>query len=113
MMPDNTGLGNGDVFSVTGTRGIANIDMGASGLRMLTSGRTVAPDIGYEPMIHGVIGGALQAELSHFVQLAQNPDLQPVVTVDDGVRAVISAEAMIESATLNKEIAIDWPSDLA
>jgi UDP-N-acetylglucosamine 3-dehydrogenase len=112
MMPDNTGLGNGDVFSVTGTRGIANIDTGASGLRMLTTGQTAAPDIGYEPMIHGAIGGALQAELSHFVRLARNSDIQPVVTVDDGVRAVISAEAMIESATLNKEIAIEWPSDL-
>jgi predicted dehydrogenase len=109
MMPDDTGLENGDIFSVTGTRGIANIDMGSSGLRVLTTGQTLAPETGYQPWGHDGIGGALQAELGHFLLLAERPELEPVVTPADGVNAVIAAEAMIASATQNKEVAIDWP----
>jgi UDP-N-acetylglucosamine 3-dehydrogenase len=108
MMPDDTGLEIGDVFSVTGTRGIANIDMGSSGLRIVRAGRTQGFDTGYQPWGHDGIGGALQAELAHFLLLAEGRVTEPVVTVDDGVNAVIAAEAMIASATAGKEIAIDW-----
>lgn len=111
MMPPDTGLDCGDTFSVVGTKGVANIDMGSAGFRILQSQRTLIPELGYGPTIHGVVGGALKAELSHFVQIAADPDL-PAATVDDGVRAVIAAEAMIESAARNEEIAISWPEDL-
>jgi predicted dehydrogenase len=112
MMPADTGLDNGDSFAVTGTRGTATIEMANSGLRILQPGKTITPDIGYEPVIHGSIAGALQNELQHFVRLAQTPGMQPIVTPEDGVKAVITAEALIAAATNNKEIAIDWPSDL-
>lgn len=111
MMPVDTGLGNGDTFNVVGTRGTASIDMSDGGLRLLEPGKTHSPDFGYEPIVHGSIAGALQSELQHFVRMATNPLLAPIVTPDDGVRAVVLAEAMIESATLDKEIAIDWPTD--
>lgn len=112
MMPAATGLDIGDRFAVTGTRGTANLDMANSGLRLLEAGKTLLPDVSYEPYVHGSIAGALQNELQYFVRMAIAPRTEPVVTADDGVRAVVTAEAMIESATRNEEIAIDWPTDL-
>jgi len=112
MMPANTGLDNGDRFAVTGTRGTATIDMANTGLRLVESGKMLLPDLGYEPFVHGSIAGALQNELQYFARMAMSPDTDAVVTADDGVRAVVMAEAMIESATRNKEIVIDWPPDL-
>jgi predicted dehydrogenase len=109
MVPDGTGLANGDTFSVLGTRGSARIDMAASGLVVQAPGRLQIPDTAYEPMIHGVTGGALHAELAHFVQLVRDPDLAPVATVEDGLNAVIVAEALIESAERGREVTIDWP----
>ena len=109
MMPDETGLENGDVFSVTGTRGVGNIDMGSSGMRLLTTGRSTVPETGYQPWSHDGIGGALLAELNHFLLLAKDLQRTPVVTVLDGVNAVIAAEAMIASATEGREIEIAWP----
>jgi UDP-N-acetylglucosamine 3-dehydrogenase len=110
MMPAETGLDNGDSFAVTGTRGTATIEMANSGFRILQPGKTLTPDVGYEPVIHGSIAGALQNELQHFVRLAQTPRMQPIVAPNDGVRAVITAEALIAAATNDKEIAIDWPN---
>ncbi|MGI8483615.1 MAG: Gfo/Idh/MocA family protein [Thermomicrobiales bacterium] len=112
MMPTDTGLDCGDTFSVVGTKGVANIDMGAAGFRILHSYRTMIPELGYGPTIHGVVGGALQAELSHFARIAKDPNLPAVASFDDGVRAVIAAEAMIESAIRNEEIVTPWPEDL-
>jgi UDP-N-acetylglucosamine 3-dehydrogenase len=112
MMPANTGVAIGDRFAVTGTRGIAHLDLADSGLRLLETGKTLLPDLGYEPVVHGSIAGALQNELQYFVRKAMTPGITPIVTVDDGVRAVITAEAMIDAATREQEIAIDWPTDL-
>lgn len=113
MMPSESGLDCGDTFSVVGTQGVANIDMGAAGFRLLQAQRMAVPDLAYGPSIHGTVGGALQAELSHFVRLASDPDLAAIATVDDGVRAVVVAEALIASATRNEEIAIPWPDGLS
>jgi predicted dehydrogenase len=110
MMPAGTGTANADSFAITGTRGSAAIEMANPGMYLLEPDRTITPDTGYEPLVHGSVAGALQSELMHFVQLAQHSDLPPVVTPADGVRAVVLAESLIESATTNKEIAIDWPS---
>jgi UDP-N-acetylglucosamine 3-dehydrogenase len=109
MMPDDTGLENGDTFTVVGTRGSANLDLGNPGMRMLAPGRTTVPEIGYQPLGHDGLGGALLAELNHFLLLAQGRVPTPVVTVDDGLNAVIAALAMIDSATRNEEVAIAWP----
>lgn len=100
MTPAGTGLANGDTFSVVGTRGMASIDMGFAGMRVLIPDVHAVPDIGYEPSIHGTTGGALHAELSHFVQLASGKPagLAPIVTPEDGLRAVQLAEALIASA---------------
>jgi len=109
MMPDGTGLGAGDSFAVTGTRGMANLDLGSPGIRLLEPGRMTVPEIGYQPDGHGGIGGALQAELAHFLLLAEGRAVEPVVTVADGVNAVIAAEAMAASAAAGRELVIDWP----
>lgn len=109
MMPDDSGLEIGDTFAVTGTRGIANLDLGSPGVRLLTTGRNVVPETGYQPLGHDGLGGALLAEVNHFLLLAQGRVTTPVVTVDDGLNAVVAALAMIESATRNEEVAIAWP----
>jgi UDP-N-acetylglucosamine 3-dehydrogenase len=109
MMPDGTGLENGDTFTVTGTRGSASLDLGSPGLRMLSPGRTTVPEIGYQPVGHDGLGGALLAELNHFLLRAQGRATPQVVTVDDGLNAVVAALAMIDSAIRNEEVAIAWP----
>jgi predicted dehydrogenase len=110
MVPDGAGLANGDTFAVLGTLGSARIDMAAAGLQIQVSGRLQIPDAVYEPELHDVTGGALHAELAHFARLVRDPDLPPVATANDGLNAVIVAEALIQSAERNEEVAIDWPA---
>ena len=55
------------------------------------------------------VGGALLSELNHFLLHAQGRATSQVVTVDDGLNAVVAALAMIDSATRNEEVAIAWP----
>jgi len=109
MMPAGTGTANADTFALTGTRGSVTIDMSQAGIQFLEPDQTSTPDTGYEPLVHGSIAGALQSELMYFARQAQNPQLPAIVTAADGVRAVVLAESLVESATRNKEIAIDWP----
>jgi predicted dehydrogenase len=108
MMPDDTGTECADTFAVTGTRGSATIDLASPGLRILTPGRTHIPEIGYQPLGHDGIAGALEAELAHFVLLAEGRVQEPVVTPRDGLNAVVAAEAMIASAEADREVTIDW-----
>ena len=112
MMPIETGMANNDTFSVIGTRGSANLDLGLSGVRLLEPRSTTIPDNGYEPSVHGTIAGALQSELMHFVHRATTSDVVPVVTSEDGVRAVFLAESIIQSAETDREIYLDWPNEL-
>ncbi|MGC4108222.1 MAG: Gfo/Idh/MocA family oxidoreductase [Thermomicrobiales bacterium] len=109
MMSSGTGQANGDTFSVIGTRGAASIDMGAVGMRVLTPGTLAVPDTGYEPHLHGVTGGALHAELSHFVQLARGVNVPQVVEPEDGLRAVLVAEALIASAERGEVLELGNP----
>lgn len=108
MMPNDSGLACGDTFAVTGTRGVAALDMGATGMRVLREGAMQVPELGYQPEGHDGIGGALQAELMHFALLASGRVREPVVTPLDGAVAVIAALAMVESAVANRETTIDW-----
>lgn len=108
MMPDDSGLDCADHFAVTATQGIAAIDLAAGGLRLLETGRHEVPELGYQPLGHDGIGGALQAELMHFLSLAEGRDIAPVVTAIEGVVAVIAANALIDAATTGREVTIDW-----
>jgi UDP-N-acetylglucosamine 3-dehydrogenase len=107
MMPDDSGLECADHFAVTATSGVAAIDMGAPGLRMLTPGRHEVPEMGYQPWGQDAIGGALQAELMHFLLLVDGRT-GPVVQALDGVVAVVAATALIEAAETGRDVAIDW-----
>ncbi len=108
MMPDDSGLDSADHFAVTATRGSAAIDLAAGGLRLLGTGRHEVPELGYQPLGHDGIGGALQAELMHFLALVEGRSETPVVTAHDGVVAVIAANALIEAATTGHSVTIDW-----
>lgn len=108
MMPDDSGLECADHFAVTATGGVASIDLAAAGLRVATQGRHEVPEMGYQPLGHDGIGGALQAELMHFAGLVAGRVTTPVVTPLDGVVAVVAATALIEAAATGRTIAIDW-----
>ena len=108
MMPDDSGLDCADHFAVTATQGVAAIDLAAGGLRLLGAGRHEVPELGYQPLGNDAIGGALQAELLHFLALAEGRTSEPVVSPVDGVVAVIAANALIDAATTSREVRIDW-----
>ena len=108
MMPDDSGLDSADHFAVTATQGSGAIDLAAGGLRLLGARRHEVPELGYQPLGHDGIGGALQAELIHFLALVEGRVTTPVVTARDGVVAVISATALIEAATSGQTVTIDW-----
>jgi predicted dehydrogenase len=108
MVPADAGSGISDRFSLVGTMGMANIEFANSGMQVLEAGRSLSPELSYDPALHGKVAGALQNELLHFVRLALGEDRVSIVSPADGVRAIILAESIIAAATRNEKVAIDW-----
>ena len=112
MVPDGAGLAMDDAFSITGTAGIARLQFDLPPLRVWRDTSQTVPDTSYEPRLRGAVGGALRDELAYFVACARRGERSAVVTPEDGVRAVVVALALIESAQRDREIAVDWPAGL-
>ena len=98
LMPASTGITTDDAFHVTGLDGAARIQMDSPALRLWTTNHSDAPDVSYEPLLHGTVSGALRDELSHFVHCATTGTASSVITPEDGVNALVVVLALIESA---------------
>ncbi len=98
LNPDQAGVNLNDAMQVTGTRGIAHIDLVSSGLSLWRDSGYMAPDVSYEPRVRGEMFGALKEELAYFTACVLHDEPPQVVTAQDGVEALRVALAIIESA---------------
>lgn len=99
MLPDTAGTDADDAFEVIGTKGTATIQLDTPSFRIVSESGNVAPDVSYEPVVHGAVAGALGTELGHFAQCALAGIPSPIVTPDDGIRALSVVLALITSAS--------------
>jgi UDP-N-acetylglucosamine 3-dehydrogenase len=107
LIPDGADITTDDACHVTGMLGTARIQLESPPLRVWTSGGSVAPDVGYEPVVHGITGGALGMEIAHFARQALGGSPSPIVTPEDGVRALAVVLALIEAADTGETVAPD------
>jgi UDP-N-acetylglucosamine 3-dehydrogenase len=97
MNPDQGGVGLNDAMQVTGTRGIAHIDMVNTGLSLWREGGYMQPDVSYEPRVRGEMFGALKEEIAYFARCVLEGRPPDVVTAEESVEALRVALAIIES----------------
>jgi predicted dehydrogenase len=90
-------------MEVLGTRGMARVDCGASGLWYADPSHTDFPDTVHWPQVGGQVKGDLKEELSSFAACVMG-DTVPVVTGADGVRSLELAWAIQASIDTGKVI---------
>ncbi|MBO4206842.1 Gfo/Idh/MocA family protein [Micromonospora echinofusca] len=95
LLPDDTPNHTSDLVEVYGTDGVGHVDLGHPTV-LVQAGRTEAPDWLLSPADGG---GALAAELRHFLRLVDGTESSPVVPLADGLHVVRVAAAMADSAT--------------
>lgn len=98
LNPDGAGVGINDSMQVTGTRGIAHIDLVDQGLSFWRDSGYAQADVSYEPRIRGQMFGALKEEISYFARCVLESRAPTVVRPEEGVEALRVALAIIESA---------------
>ncbi|MFI7079363.1 Gfo/Idh/MocA family protein [Micromonospora sp. NPDC049903] len=99
LLPDTTPNHTSDLVEVYGTDGVAHVDLGHPTL-LVQAEQTEAPDWLLSP-VDG--GGALAAELRHFVGQVTGTESSAVVPLADGLHVVQVATAMADSAAAGGE----------
>jgi predicted dehydrogenase len=94
LLPEHTPNHTCDLVEVYGTDGVGHVDLGHPTL-LVQAERTEAPDWLLSPPDGG---GALAAELRHFLRQLDGSDPTPVVPLADGLHVVQIAAAVADSA---------------
>ncbi|MFG3714354.1 Gfo/Idh/MocA family protein [Micromonospora sp. NPDC047730] len=94
LLPEHTPNHTSDLVEVYGTDGVGHVDLGHSTV-LVQAEQTEAPDWLLSP-VDG--GGALAAELRHFLRQVDGSDASPVVPLADGLHVVQIAAAVVDSA---------------
>jgi predicted dehydrogenase len=95
LLPEHTPNHTSDLVEVYGTDGVAHVDLGHPTL-LVQGEPTEAPDWLLSP-VDG--GGALAAELRHFLGRIDGTEPTAVVPLADGLHVVRVAEAVVDSAS--------------
>jgi UDP-N-acetylglucosamine 3-dehydrogenase len=106
LLPESAGISNDDSFEITGLTGTVKVQLDTPALRVWRQGGSQAPDVRYEPVVHGVVGGALRDELSHFASCALAGTPSTIITADDACAALAVVLALIESAATGAPVAV-------
>jgi UDP-N-acetylglucosamine 3-dehydrogenase len=106
LVPDAVGIGTDDAFQVTGLEGTAKIQLDMPAFRIWGTDGGQTPDVSYEPMLHGVVSGALRDELAHFASCALAGTPSPIITPDDAYAALAVVLALIESASTGEPVVL-------
>lgn len=89
-------------IELVGDKGTACFRMAHSGLSVWTDEGVQHPELTLWPTEHSGVGGAIRAELQHFVQQAAMKEPSPVAPLADSVYALKIADAVVESARENR-----------
>ncbi len=85
-------------IELIGEKGMAKFRLADSGPAVWTDRGVQHPELSLWPTGHDRIGGAIAAELEHFVDRARTGKESPVAPLADSVEALRIAEAVVESA---------------
>jgi len=107
LIPDAAGVGTDDAFQITGLDGTAKISLDAPAFRIWRPGGGEAPDVSYEPVVHGVVSGALRDELAHFASCALAGTPSSIITPDDAYAALAVVLALIGAATAGAPVSLE------
>jgi len=92
---------------VIGTQGTARIDLSRAPLSSWNEAGFVVPDTMYSPMTGGEVGGAFRAQMRAFISALRSGRSASLVPLDDVVRGLIIALALIRSSEEGKAVEID------
>lgn len=106
MLRDESGVFNDDAFEVSGTGGTAKIQLDSPALRFLGEHGLDIPDVSYEPVVHGVLTGALRDELSHFASSALAGTPSPIITPEEAYDTLEVVLALIEAASSGQAVVL-------
>jgi len=90
-------------FRVQGTQGFIEIVSHEQGIRIVHGGESVSPDTVYMPNVHGRITGAYRDQIAYFARCIREGK-QSEITLQDGLKGVMVAEAIIRSAEQQQPI---------
>lgn len=102
LVPDNVRI-NYDGIQVITESSVANIEM-HSGISLWKEEGQEIPEVSDEPRLRGAVYGALREELSYFALCLLEGKQPAVVTAEQGLEAVRTAVALIESAGSDREV---------
>jgi predicted dehydrogenase len=84
-------------FRVQGTRGFIEVKSHEQGVTMVRDGETFSPDTVYMPTLHGRITGVYHDQIAYFIDCVREGK-RSEISLMDGLKGVIIAEAIIRSA---------------
>ena len=85
-------------IELIGSNGLANFKMIHSGLSIWTDRGIQHPELTLWPTEHDGIGGAIRAELQHFLYQLERGAESPIAPLRDSVEALKIADAIVQSA---------------
>jgi predicted dehydrogenase len=94
-------------LEVVATRGYANIRQPGSDFAIWSDEGTANPEMALWPEVNGRVGGALRTQLEDFVECVLQGKESSIASVSDSVYAMKIADAIVKSATEEKEIEIE------
>ncbi|MCP4385304.1 MAG: hypothetical protein GY798_28485 [Hyphomicrobiales bacterium] len=96
VLPENMPAGLYATFEITGSKGVAMVDVQHQSLSVFTESRYRQPDTAHWPQLNGQIVGDLTQEIRDFAQ-AIREDSDFVMPLEDAVRAVAVIDAIEKS----------------
>lgn len=106
LLPDAVGIGTDDAFEITGVAGTVKIQHDPPPLRILGEDGSRAPDVSYQPLLHGVVSGALRDEVAHFASCALAGTPSTIIMPHDAYAALAVVLALIDSAASGSPVSV-------
>jgi predicted dehydrogenase len=94
-------------LEVIGDAGTGRVRLLDAPLSFWTADYSAAPESGLWPELGGVVGGALRAELGHFIDRVRRGAAETTASVADAVAGLHIAEAVITSASSGAAVTLD------
>ncbi|MDN7242885.1 Gfo/Idh/MocA family oxidoreductase [Planococcus sp. N028] len=93
-------------IEIIGNTGTANFKLAHSGYSLWTDAKVYHPELTFWTTEHDGIGGAIRAELNHFILQVHKKEASPIAPLRDSVEASRIADAIVLSAKENRPVAL-------
>ncbi len=107
LIPAAAGINTDDALQITGLEGTVKIQTDSPALRIWRPNGSFAPDVDYEPDLHGSIAGALRNELAYFADSALRRMPSTVISPQEGFDAVAVTLALIRAAKVGRQLILE------